>query len=67
MYSKYWDIDDCDSGGCPLLRDISAGAVVQRQRSGLLITGLLVRTHSGASFVINFTSLSSASAWPSLA
>ena len=27
----------------------------------------LVRTHSGASFVINFASLSPASAWPSLA
>ena len=35
--------------------------------AGLLITGSLVRTHSGASFVINFASLSPASAWPSLA
>ena len=43
----------------------SAGAVVQR--AGLLITGSLVRTHSGASFVITFASLSPASAWPSLA
>ena len=42
-----------------------AGAVVQR--AGLLITWSLVRTHSGASFVINFASLSPASAWPSLA
>ena len=32
-----------------------------------LITGSLVRTRSGASFVINFASLSPASAWPSLA
>ena len=31
------------------------------------VTGSLVRTHSGASFVINFASLSPASAWPSLA
>ena len=30
-------------------------------------TGSLVRTHAGASFVINFASLSPASAWPSLA
>ena len=36
-------------------------------RAGLLITVSLVRTHSGASFVINFASLSPASAWPSLA
>ena len=36
-------------------------------RRRLLITGSLVRTHSGASFVINFASLSPASAWPSLA
>ena len=35
--------------------------------AGLLITGSLVRTHSGASFVINFASLSPTSAWPSLA
>ena len=32
-----------------------------------LITGSLVRTHSGESFVVNFASLSPASAWPSLA
>ena len=44
-----------------------AGAVVQRQLAGLLVTGSLVRTHSVASFVINFASLSPASAWPSLA
>ena len=37
------------------------------RRTGLLITGSLVRTHSGASFVINFASLCPASAWPSLA
>ena len=43
-----------------------AGAGVQRKRAGLLITGSLVRTHSGTSFVINFASLSTASAWPSL-
>ena len=47
--------------------NIWAGAVFQRQRAGLLITGSLIRTHSGASFVINFASLSPASAWPSLA
>ena len=46
---------------------IGAAAVVQRYRAGLLITGSLVRTHSGASFVINFASLSPESAWPSLA
>ena len=43
-----------------------AGTVVQRYRAGLLITGALVRTHSGASFVINFASLSPASAQFSL-
>ena len=48
-------------------QNTQAGAVVQRLRAGLLITGSLVRTHSGASFVINFASLSPASAWPSLA
>ena len=31
------------------------------------VIGSLVRTHSGTSFVINFASLSPASAWPSLA
>ena len=43
---------------------ILAGAVVQQWRAGLLITGSLVRTYSGASLVINFAP---ASAWPSLA
>ena len=32
-----------------------------------MITVSLVRTHSGAYFVINFASLSPVSAWPSLA
>ena len=44
-----------------------AGPVVASVLDFFLITGLLVRTHSGASFVINFASLSPASAWPSLA
>ena len=47
--------------------DISSipNLMIYRARSD--ITGSLVRTHSGASFVINFASLSPASAWPSLA
>ena len=35
--------------------------------AGLLIIGSLVRTHSGACLIINYTSLSPAIAWPSLA
>ena len=52
---------------CLWVCNIDGLIIISQIPHDILITGSLVRTHSGASFVINFASSSPASAWPSLA